>query len=183
MTARFWDDVTSGTPLSGVAGHHAPYWCWREDTFKDGLELLARARVGQFGRIQADPAMREESISLASIVGHHARLESGGWHGAGPQAEIRVPFVVPRRIYGIRFVYTLEAATDPAPMRVSWLRPTDDPREAVGVRDLGIKLRTGPTVKTQTVWIHETVKEIGISPSSEEFRFDLRELTLLVPAE
>lgn len=183
LTQEFQKDVADGVPIQGLR-QWAYYWCWSETPFAEGLELLRDRGIGCFAAIAPDPPMREIALPLNLASALNVRREGDVWVGVGDNSRLQFALDKPRFVYAVRLTYQLDAPTDPSRMTISWLRSQDtDPRTQIRSQEFHIKLKNGPPLKTQTVWVNDVIGDLAITPSSEPYQFRLTQVVLLVPED
>jgi hypothetical protein len=146
------------------------------DWLDECLRQLRRAGIGQFRHLQPEsPAFQEIALPLATA---QVRSEDAG-ADPGPYRVLALP--ESRFVYGIRIAYR-DAA--PREVRVYWTGTGQDPftrsRRYFQYSNWGVPSGR-PGEWMTTVWVCETVAQVGLQPEDEPGFFEITEVVLLVP--
>lgn len=176
-------DIAAGIPMAGLVGRHMPYWCWAEEPLRSGLTALREANVGMFGRIRPDPPMEARPLAPKPASSYRMTLRQGTWSGVDRDSSLTFSLDRPRFVYAIRLQFTMDNEDELHYGRFQVLWPSEgkDPWQPYESAEYLLKLRTGPKVRTQTVWIHRTIDRFYLRPDDGPFALRLHGITLLVP--
>lgn len=189
----FERDMAAGVPLHELLHRYGPWLHPHQDMPARYLPMLKRAGVGHYGALQLDPPFRTIPLDLRPV--ETALLT---WHDStadvvGPKPALLFRLPEDRLVTGIRlrYRYRSEDGTLPyigirwkpgsqaefVPERFYKYSPTGD--RANWERGTWDTIHDSAT--TLTVWISDTVREIGITPDFRPAVFRIDELSLLVP--
>jgi hypothetical protein len=191
----FEADMMAGVPIHELARRYDRYFHPHQDIPLEYLPMLRAAGVGRYGALRDDPPFREVPISLAPT-----ELREVRWSDSTGQVSGSDPFIVfslpsDRYVAGIRLKYRYHAEDGSLPyIGVRWKR-ADQPSfssdafkkySPTGDRanwERGTWTRRNATETTLTVWLSDTIGQIGITPNFVPGVFRITELSLLVPEE
>jgi hypothetical protein len=180
-TESFERDIRAGTPLTGLVGRQAPYWCWDEAPLRRGLQALQGRGIGVFRLIEADPPMDELPLSVRPAALHGMTWEGGVARGVDADSCLEFSLGKPRYIFAIRMKYRLSNEEGMAQLRASWRGNdlTGPSKDKEGML-YPVKLKTGPPLKTQTIWVNDTINSFRLYPDKGPCDFLIQEMVLLV---
>jgi hypothetical protein len=189
----FERDMAAGVPLHELLHRYGPWLHPHQDMPQRYLPMLKRAGVGQYGALQLDPPFRAMPLELNPV-----ETTQLSWHDStaqvrGPRPALLFRLPADRFVDGIRlrYRYTSEDGTLPyigirwkptsqaefVPERFYKYSPTGD--RANWERGTWDTIHDSSTALT--VWISDTVREIGITPDFRPAVFKIDELSLLIP--
>lgn len=178
------ENIRSGLPMTAIVAQHAAAWGLNEDSFRVGLEVLKKHRVGMFADIADDPEIAEKPFPASEPTPIRMERRDTAWSVSGRESMLIFKLPEPRRVYGIRFTYVLRGKRGSTTFRVLWSRPGDKtPFQAIASTDVSVNFNSAKPrrLEVQTVWINQTVDGFAISPSADACEFELGEVRLLVP--
>lgn len=189
----FERDMAAGVPLHELLHRYGPWLHPHQDMPQRYLPLLKRANVGHYGGLQLDGPFRAIPLDLNPV--ETTLLE---WHDStarvqGPRPALRFRLPADRLVDGIRLRYRYQSDDGTLPyIGIRW-KPTSQadfvPDRFYKYSPTGDRANwergTWDTIHdsstTLTVWISDTVREIGITPDFRPAMFKIDELSLLVP--
>ncbi len=193
--SAFERDMAGGVPAYELIRRYGPWLHPHQDIVADYLRLLARAHVGPYARLQPDPSFAAFPIPLTPV-----QTVQLSWRGSVAQVEGPNPallFELPedRRVAGIRLTYQYRADDGTLPyIGIRW-KPSGQPQfvparyykySPTGDRanwERGAWTRLRDSTTTLTIWIDDTVRQIGITPDFRPATFRIAEFSLLVPRQ
>jgi hypothetical protein len=191
----FERDLAAGVPLHQLLHRYGPWLHPHQDMPQRYLPMLKRARVGNYTALQLDPPFRVVPLDL-----HPVETTQLVWHDStarvlGPRPALLFRLPGDRVVQGIRlrYRYRSDDGTLPyiglrwkpgsqaefAPERFYKYSPTGD--RANWERGTWDSIHDSAT--TLTVWISDTIREVGITPDFRPAVFKIDELSLLVPED
>ena len=191
----FERDLAAGVPLHQLLHRYGPWLHPHQDMPQRYLPMLKRAQVGNYTALQLDPAFRVVSLDL-----HPVETTQLAWHDStarvfGPRPALLFRLPGDRVVQGIRlrYRYRSDDGTLPyigirwkpgsqaefAPERFYKYSPTGDRANW----ERGTWDSIHDTATTLTVWISDTIREVGITPDFRPAVFKIDELSLLVPED
>jgi hypothetical protein len=182
-TSGLQSDIKDGIPLTGLVGRHAPYWCWAERPLAEGLESLRGAGVPFFAAIRPDPKLRSIPCPVEPSQVRHLQLHSGAWRGTDSSGALIYRLDGSRFVDAVRLRFTLDQdETELADFRVLWPHAgSEDPLLNYVITHHGLKLATGPKLRTQTIWVAQNIDHFEIRPAEYPFSIRIESIELLEP--
>ena len=189
----FERDMAAGVPLPELLHRYGPWLHPHQDVPAHYLPMLQRAQVGSYAALQQGPAFQAIPLDLHPV---DARLLT--WHDStarviGPRPALLFRLPADRLVMGIRLRYRYRSDDGTLPyIGIRW-RPGSQVEfaperfykySATGDRanwERGTWDTIHDSATTLTVWISDTVREIGITPDFRPAVFQIDELSLLVP--
>ena len=103
------------------------------------------------------------------------------WSGPGRDSILTFALGRPELVYAVRMKYSMDNQEELhlAFFEALWPRQQDDPWNPYEAFRCFLKLRTGPKVKTQTIWINRRIDRFHLRPDESPFTLRLKEITLL----
>lgn len=190
---RFERDLASGVPAHELIHRYGPWLHPHQDIVADYLRLLRDAQVGPYRALRLDGSFRAIPVPLDPI-----QTEQLEWHDstarvAGPRPALLFQLPADQYVGGIRLRYQYKSddgtlpyigvrwrpssQTEFAPERFYKYSPTGDRANW----ERGAWTRLGDSATTLTIWIADTVRQVGITPDFRPATFRIVELSLLVP--
>jgi hypothetical protein len=191
----FERDMAAGVPLHELLHRYGPWLHPHQDVPERYLPMLQRARVGNYGALREDSAFRAIPLDL-----HPVEISELTWHDStarvvGPRPALLFRLPADRLVTGIRLRYRYHSDDGTLPyIGIRW-KPSSQPAfvperfykySPTGDRanwERGTWDTIHDSATTLTVWISDTVSEVGITPDFRPAIFKIDELTLLVPEE
>jgi hypothetical protein len=189
----FERDMAAGVPLYQLLHRYGPWLHPHQDMPERYLPMLKRAGVGKYSALKLNPSFQAVPIDLHPV---ETRLLT--WHDStarvvGPRPALVFRLPEDRFVTGIRLRYRYRSDDGSLPyIGISWkprfqaefvparfykYSPTGD--RANWERGTWDTIHDRAT--TLTVWISDTVREVGITPDFRPALFEIDELSLLVP--
>ena len=190
---RFEQDLASGVPAHELIHRYGPWLHPHQDIVADYLRLLRDAKVGPYGALRPEEAFRAMPVPLEPIETEQLEWRDSTARVQGPKPALLFELPADRYVEGIRLRYQYKSDDGTLPyIGVRW-RPSSQ-REFVPERfykysptgdranwERGAWTRLGDSVTTLTIWIDDTVRQVGITPDFRPATFRIVELSLLVP--
>jgi hypothetical protein len=189
----FERDLSAGVQLHELLHRYGPWLHPHQDTPGRYLGMLQRAGVGRYAGLRADSGLRVEPIDLRPV--ETAQLAWGPdsvarVQGPNPALLFRLP--ADRFVEGIRLRYRYRADDGTLPyIGIRW-KPASQaafvPERFYKYSPTGDRANwergtwdtIGDSATTLTVWVGDTVREIGITPDFRPGTFRIDELSLVV---
>jgi hypothetical protein len=175
---QFYRDVRAGTPLYQLVKRHASFMFPSHDVLTKEHALLRNARVGVFGRIQADPAFRELAVPVKPATSSMAHWKNATATVIGVDAYLQYKLPTALNVAGIRLKYSHTNALGSAARFRMWWTSTEGIQAAPDQSYSNWALPTGRDQVT-TIWIADTVKEFRIQPDNQRCEFTVSEIAVL----
>ncbi|HUR93162.1 MAG TPA: hypothetical protein VMY76_01170 [Gemmatimonadales bacterium] len=190
--AGFERDMTSGVPLHELLHRYGPWLHPHQDMAARYLPMLKQARVGRYGSLRPDPAFDVVPLDLRPV-----EVTELAWHDStaqvvGPRPALVFRLPADRVAAGIRLRYRYRSEDGTLPyIGIRWKpagQPTFTPDRFYKYSPTGDRANwergtwdtIGDSATTLTVWISDTVGEVGITPDFRPATFRIEELSLLV---
>ncbi len=188
----FERDLAAGVPLPELLHRYGPWLHPHHDMAARYLPMLKRARVGRYAALREDTAYQAVSLDLRAAVATELVWRDSAAHVAGTRPALRFRLPTDRVVAGIRLRYRYRSddgalpyiglqwrpstQADFAPERSYKYSPTGDRANW----ERGTWDAIGDSATSLTVWISDTVGEVGITPDFRPAVFRIDELSLLV---
>jgi hypothetical protein len=189
----FEQDMAAGIPLHELLHRYGPWLHPHQDMPERYLPMLRRAGVGNYAALREDSSFRVIPLDL-----HPVETTQLSWHDStarvvGPRPALLFRLPGDRVVTGIRLRYRYRSDDGTLPyIGIRW-KPTTQPAfvpdrfykySPTGDRanwERGTWDAIHDSATTLTVWISDTVGEIGITPDFRPAVFRIDELSLLEP--
>lgn len=181
-TARAFErDVAGGMPRYKLVRRYTPFLYPRQETLAAYLEMLRRRGIPEFAPLRDDPPFREIPVHPEADRMIGVRSSDGAPLLVDAGSQLFFTLAPARKVAGVRLRDSLvKPGARTARFRVSWAAEDDVFDTA---RQYSDWLRPTGRDRTTTIWIDDRVKRLRIEPDDEPARYEVHELTLLVPAE
>jgi hypothetical protein len=187
----FEKDLRAGLPPSALAERHANFvYPWPPDNpdrgkVVSGLGMLKRAGAALFRDMPEDPAVKETPFPTGPTAVHQLTWEEDRHTGRalGDDPHLVFTLTEPRMVCAIKVRYSVtpEQGSGPARFQLFWKRKGQTEfTEAQSHPEPVFEL--SPAEKVITVWAFDTIDQFRIHPDNRACVFQIREITLLVPA-
>lgn len=188
-------DMAGGVPIHELIHRYGPWLHPHQDIVADYLLLLRRANVGAYGRLREDPPFRAVPIKLDPLEQEQLRFSDSTAQVVGPNPALLFELPADRYVTGIRLTYQYRSEDGTLPyIGIRW-KPSSQPEfvperyykySPTGDRanwERGGWTRLQDPGTTLTIWICDTVRQLGITPDFRPAVFRITELSLLEPME
>ncbi|MGN6391306.1 MAG: hypothetical protein ACTHM9_03520 [Gemmatimonadales bacterium] len=191
--SAFERDLAAGVPAYELIRRYGPWLHPHQDIVADYLRLLARAQVGPYARLRADPSFTSIPVPLEPVQTVQLSWRDSVARVEGPDPAVVFELPENHQVAGIRLAYRYRADDGTLPyIAIHWKtggeRSYDLARfykySPTGDRanwERGAWTRIHDSTTTLTLWIDDTVKQIRITPDFRPATFRVADLSLLVP--
>jgi hypothetical protein len=189
----FERDLAAGVPLHELLHRYGPWLHPHQDMPERYLPMLQRAHVGNYGLLRQDSAFRVTPIDLHPVETTQLTWEDSTARVVGPRPALLFRLPSDRLVTAIRLRYRYRSDDGTLPyIGIRWkpgsqsefvperfykYSPTGD--RANWERGTWDTIHDSAT--TLTVWISDTVGEVGITPDFRPAVFKIDELSFLLP--
>ncbi len=191
----FERDLRSGVPAHELIRRYGPWLHPHQDIVADYLRLLREAKIGPYANLKEDEPFRAVAVPLNPVQAEQLEWHDSTARVAGPKPALLFQLPGDRYVEAIRLRYRYVSddgtlpyigvrwkpsyQTEFVPERFYKYSPTGDRANW----EQGAWTRLGDSVTTLTIWIGDTVQQVGITPDFRPATFRIAELSLLVPKE
>jgi hypothetical protein len=191
----FERDLAGGVPLHELLHRYGPWLHPHQDVPARYLPMLARAGVGGYAALRQDSTLRAVPIELRPVEAAQLVWHDSTARVAGPRPALRFRLPYDRYVAGLRLRYRYRSDDGTLPyIGLQWKRRADSLFAAghfykyspTGDRfhwERATWDAIGDSATTMTVWISDTVGEIGITPDFRPADFRIVELSLLIAGD
>lgn len=189
----FERDMTAGVPLHELLHRYGPWLHPHQDMAARYLPMLKRAQVGRYAALREDAAFRPVPVDLRPAEATELVWHDSTARVAGPRPALLFRLPADRVVAGIRLRYRYRSDDGTLPyIGLRW-KPSAQPEftperyykySPTGDRanwERGTWDAIHDSATTLTIWISDTVGEVGITPDFRPAVFRIDELSLLVP--
>jgi hypothetical protein len=191
----FERDLAAGVQRHELLHRYGPWLHPHQDMPERYLVMLQGAGVGGYAALRADSGLRVEPIDLTPVQTSQLEWRTDSVarvQGPNPALTFRLP--ADRLVEGIRLRYRYRSDDGALPyIGIRW-KPTSQatfvPERFYKYSPTGDRANwergtwdtIGDSATTLTVWVEDTVREIGITPDFRPATFRIDELSLVVGA-
>jgi hypothetical protein len=189
----FERDMTSGVPLNQLVHRYGPWLHPHQDVAERYLPMLKQAGVGRYTALQLNAPFRAIPLDLQPVRAALLTWSDSTARVVGPKPELLFRLPTDRWVTGIRLRYRYRSEDGTLPyIGIRW-KPSSQPEfvperfykySPTGDRanwERGTWDAIQDSATTLTIWISDTVRELGITPDFRPASFRIDELSLLVP--
>jgi hypothetical protein len=189
----FERDRDAGVPAHELIRRYGPWLHPHQDIVADYLRLLRDAGIDGYRGLRIDEPFRALPVPLGPIAAEQLEWRDSTARVAGPNPALLFQLPDDRYVEAIRLRYQYQSDDGTLPyIGVRW-KPSSQSEfvperfykySPTGDRanwERGAWTRLGDSVTTLTIWIGDTVRQVGITPDFRPARFKIVELSLLVP--
>jgi hypothetical protein len=189
----FEKDLAAGVPAHQLIHRYGPWLHPHQDIVADYLQLLRDAKVGRYRDLKEADDFGVLPVPLQPMEAEQLEWRDSTARVEGPKPALLFQLPGDRYVEGIRlrYQYASDDGTLPyigirwkpssqsefVPARYYKYSPTGDRANW----KQGAWTRLNDSVTTLTIWIGDTVQQVGITPDFRPATFRIAELSLLVP--
>ncbi len=189
----FERDLAAGVPLHALLHRYGPWLHPHQDVPGRYLPMLARAGVGGYAALRKDSTIRALPLELRPVEATELVWHDSTARVAGPRPALRFRLPHDRYVAGLRLRYRYRSDDGTLPyIGLRWKRGADSafvPERFYKYSPTGDRAHwergtwdaVGDSATTMTIWISDTIGEVGITPDFRPADFRIVELSLLVP--